>query len=924
MEVELTELTELELKVYELAIIRGYITADMVFKAVSKKAEPAIKSLEEKGFLKKIPGIVPRYFAITPLKSFIKKLGILNTNLDKVYTEIKDFKQIEEETTAKLNSDTEVIIKDAMKGIADKASEKRKATIDKFNNELGGLEKEITVIIEKTNTNVKNSEKPILDQLNKNSKESLKVADESVNIEINDKSLKFQEILSDLKKNLEIYKDKLTRGFSSGETELDKEIAVVKKDLAELTKNLAELTKNSYANINQIIQENVENSTNSVSQAYKNAEDVSKSLINSVLKNSGASLSLTKTETEKTISASHLEISNAKEQIISTLASTHKSLKDNIQTGLKDLMSGTTTKTTALKTVLKNKNEELIKNSITEINSQTLETKNDFLKIIGSGIDIFRDGGTILKEIISNSIQEEVKKYQTEVAEALAKIQQEYLSRIELAGQEYEAALKNKVNNKIVDIRVNLKKNMDDVTVQSDKNSLFQEKIYTDFGNNIGVNIEETSDSINNDFRKLFQENSDSATKSFDDVFSENNTITEGSISGLLTILSSLNEKLSKQISSAQESLKSGLTSESEKLTASVDERILKLKEIADNTLTNQNKIVSDSIAKTTEEIRNSLQIVSSSVDRANNTIKESIQGFITGVNPNIENLPTKVEEILSPLAGYLEKILITIKDSFSDATNKELSSISSALESSSSEINEFLGNFNKSVKDSFSNSQKAISNGFESLGKLTKNAIVEIETSLKDKNSEIQTNVFNKISEISNSVQSIIKSGMESTSKPIEILEETWNKFLDSTLFDSEKTWIIVGHEEILDYVNDMIGRVKSSGFILVPKSEDLNWKEIMKIHKKGRKFVICTQLETADPKIIEDAVDSGIDVYSYTNKDFICFYRDQEEIVIAAISQKEDETTAIISEITPLIKHFSSMFNDYWRRNSKKYMPR
>ena len=110
MGVELTELNEEELKVYELAIIRGYITADMVFKAVSKKSEPEIKSLVEKGFLKKIPGIVPRYFAITPLKSFIKKLGILNTNLDKVYSEINDFKQIEEETTTKLNADTKEVI----------------------------------------------------------------------------------------------------------------------------------------------------------------------------------------------------------------------------------------------------------------------------------------------------------------------------------------------------------------------------------------------------------------------------------------------------------------------------------------------------------------------------------------------------------------------------------------------------------------------------------------------------------------------------------------------------------------------------------------------------------------------------------------------------------------------------------------------
>jgi hypothetical protein len=143
--------------------------------------------------------------------------------------------------------------------------------------------------------------------------------------------------------------------------------------------------------------------------------------------------------------------------------------------------------------------------------------------------------------------------------------------------------------------------------------------------------------------------------------------------------------------------------------------------------------------------------------------------------------------------------------------------------------------------------------------------------------------------------------------------------------LFESEKTWILSGHETIMGYVHEMMGRAKASVFLLVPKFNDLDWKMIMDIHKKGRKFIICTNLETVkDINMVNQAFESGIELYSYTEKDFIAAYHDNEEILLAPISPKEDETTGIVSEISPMVTHMSSMFADYWRRSAKKYQPK
>ena len=81
---QISDLNKDELKIYELAVARGYITASMVSKSLKKVNLSALQTLDEKGFVKKINGIVERYIPISPVRGFITKLDDYSAELEKV------------------------------------------------------------------------------------------------------------------------------------------------------------------------------------------------------------------------------------------------------------------------------------------------------------------------------------------------------------------------------------------------------------------------------------------------------------------------------------------------------------------------------------------------------------------------------------------------------------------------------------------------------------------------------------------------------------------------------------------------------------------------------------------------------------------------------------------------------------------------
>ena len=59
---------------------------------------------------------------------------------------------------------------------------------------------------------------------------------------------------------------------------------------------------------------------------------------------------------------------------------------------------------------------------------------------------------------------------------------------------------------------------------------------------------------------------------------------------------------------------------------------------------------------------------------------------------------------------------------------------------------------------------------------------------------------------------------------------------------------------------------------------------------------------------------------MWHYASEDFIAIVRDQEEILFAPVSKTIKPTTAIVSEIEPMIEIIGSMIADYWRVHAKK----
>ncbi|MHA1728167.1 MAG: hypothetical protein ACTSWY_05495 [Promethearchaeota archaeon] len=920
---KLTNLNKEELEIYELAIVRGYITVSMGKLVNKKKAELIINNLEEKGLLKKIPGIIPRYFSITPVNDFIKNLDAFSEDMKQINTNLLKIQKNQEKLKSELNSDSKVIITGQMDSALTNITDSRNSANNLLSEKINASTKTLTDLTQQVKSNIINSEKPSIDSLINKTNATIVKAEGTVKTKIDQNKEQLRLVIDTLKEGLLAQQEKATKEFTDIDSNIQKDLGDIKKGITDSINILDEQTSKAYTDTQNIVKENIVNSASSISQSLKHAEETSKNIINSAMDNADMLLKTADSDIKKRIEKTQLEITNTRQSLFTSLDSTHNSLNEKINTKVNDLMTETTTKSKNLNTELNTKSEELTKKSVEEIKNNNTNWNAKLSAHVNKGIDILRDGSTSLKNVISSSIQSEIEKFKEEISVQLEKIQAQYLERIETNGKEFENAFKNNINDKIVDLRVLLQKTAEELNADYSRRTVAEEKTYNNFGTSITTNIKSVCDTINESFRTLLKENAKNALENFDAAYTENKLQTQNSISSSLELLKTLSNKLSEQIINSQNSVNKGLSDESGKLLSSVDERVVKLKELSENTLINQEKIIQESITKTTTNINSKIELAISSITKAEKTIKNTVNKFSTGININVESIPIKINEIFDPTMDKLNEFMQTLKIAFTAAAKTLQTNFSGHLKESSSSIEKQLQKLETDLSSVFSNVQNTIKEAFIQLGDLTNNASDQISTAVIESNVNIQNKLFDNISEISDSLKTTIKNGKNSVSKPKEVLMNVWDKFIESNIFDSEKTWIIVGQDEIMEYLEEMVGNVKSSGFILVPRFKDLEgcWKDIMAIHKKGRKFVICTQLETADPKKINDAFESGIELFSYPEKDFICFSRDNEEILIAPISAEEDETTAIISEISSFVKHFSSMFNDYWRRVGKKY---
>jgi hypothetical protein len=923
------DLSSEEIQIYELGLLRGYVTASMVnqlnLKINPKKIEECFKKLAQNKLLKKLPGIVPRYIPLTPIKDYLNYLEKFETEKNATLQQLDKLRNEQDKVSKSVHENTDKIISSSFTDIRTKIETLKTQTVQDIEEQIKDSNSGFQDLTQSTDTKIEESINTSFNSFDKESSAKLDEFIQKTKDSQNSYAEKNDAILKSYDEKTTLHKIELDRFFTKQQETIDESLTKTKSLVSEQAERMDDKMEKISVEAQQVLKENVENSAETIAQAIRNAEEISKNTLDSVVKNTGMMLTNSTSEVKKTFDNTYSEVQNTGDQLINALGAQQNELKEKIRAQITDLMSTTTNQMTKVESDLLVKSDALVQDSISEFQTSHKNWESSISDVLTNIIDSVNQGSTDLKSVISKSIQDEITKFKGEITAELTKIQNQYVARVEKTGKTYETAFKNNINDKLVDFQNNLKKNLDQLKKDNSEFTKNQTSVYTDFNNTIKTTISDTGSTINKDFRSILQTSYEEALKTISNIYTENSGQAENSINSTLDILKQNSKLLLLDIDEITKLIDEGLKNESSKLLITVDERVNKIRELAQQTINNQDTIIAENMKKNKQILEILAQNANFSLDKASEAMKNTINQFQMGLNPNIKAILDESKSTFSATKDDLVNLIENIRQYYSETTNILQESYKTAMKESKTDLQDHIQEHNKKMSEMILSAQQKIENAFQQAAESSNKIVTELENSIQKTGMEVQKEVFSKLTQLSTQVENNVTSAATTLDVPKRMFSDIWKNFIDSKLFESEKTWIISGQDMVMEHVRNMIQRAKASVFLLVPKFDDLDWNEIMDIHKKGRKFIICTNLETVkDINLVNRAFESGIELFSYTEKDFIAAYHDNEEILIAPISPKEDETTAIVSEISPMVQHMSSMFADYWRRSAKKYQPK
>ncbi len=492
------DLSDEEIQIYELALLRGYITTSMVnnlkIKIPVKKIEDHFKKLVQKKLLKTLPGIVPRYIPLTPIKDYLNYLDQFESEKTVILKKLQELGNNQQNVAKKISVNTQSAISSSIADLTQKIGELKTDSskqADKYLEEIDTALQALTKSVEKK---LQETSKRTNDLFaNEIASKSEDFTQKTTTFH-GEYTMKTDTTIKSFEEKIAVHKEELSKFFTNQQEVIDESLNKTKSLVSEQAERMDEKMEKISIESQQVLKENVENSAETIAQAIRNAEDVSKNTLDSVIKNSNTLLSNSSSEVKKTFDNTYTEVQNTEDQLINALGAQQNELKEKIRTQVTDLMSTTTNQMTKVESDLLSNSDALVNNSITEFQNSHQEWENSLSNVLTDTINTVNEGSTQLKSIISKSIQDEIAKFKGEVVTELAKIQDEYVKRVEKTGKSYETAFKNNINDKLVDFQNSLKKNLEFLKQKNTELTSSQTSLYTDFNTKIKSSISSTGE----------------------------------------------------------------------------------------------------------------------------------------------------------------------------------------------------------------------------------------------------------------------------------------------------------------------------------------------------------------------------------------------------------------------------------------------
>lgn len=921
----IADLTKDEVAVYRAVMSKSVATVSTLARALKKKpgqVETIVSGLVEKQLLRPVgEALVRRYVAVPPYGGFLKYLDQFVNQVTEQRERVKgevtsaDFSAINAAVGEDLGADLGASIeefKTETQGHQQTFHEKIDGAITTAKT---GVDESATGLKEDLESQVAKHEKGLT-----GSQEKFKGKLEK---STNGLAADLDKLLPPLEQQVTALQEKTTTTIQGHQDGLAQNLAAQKAQLQKGVDAILDRTAEILAGLKTQLQESVRERLGEVATGTSTLKETATTHVTAVKENFQAQVNQFDGQVSTLLGQLKGDLQAQLASIKTDTSAKVGDFKQSVDTTYGDLQASLDSRLEQLKAAFSQETEQLVSTHLNAMQAKTQAIRDKVSQTVEQHVETFMDGADQVKDAVGTAVKAEVQNVQTKVKEALAEIQAQYLARIEEQGREFEAAVKNNVNDKVIDMRHELKvmgegfvQELDGLfngfeTGMQDTRQKFLTQV-EDFRASLGQEVSAAFSSGKETLNTLLAEKEGAVTTLADEKSQASGKVVDDGVQAVHSAASGsvadLDAKVSEDITgfattldSTEQRVATELQDHVQADVATFDEHYTTLAtEVRGNA--DKVKVAVDAFETQAGHVANeNATAVKAGLTEGVQQFKTHAQTFKAAVQEGVGDLLAQVGDLLTTRKSDSTKFLDSVQPRFSKVTTAMHETLGGALSDMEAKTRVFL----------------------DKLAGTLEASTAAIKGKVKAKISAAQDTLGQKVGTIGQRLLEVLDAASRAGKTPKDVLAGAWAQIMDTELLDAELTWHLVGEDSAKQYLRDMIERAKSSIFVVTRSYNDLDWKLVLGAQQRAVKFVVACDLGTASPKDLQKAAEAGIDLWAYNGKDLIGIIRDSEEILLAPVSANPADTVALISEADPFIKHLGGMMNDYWRRHARKWTP-
>ncbi|MHA1746697.1 MAG: hypothetical protein ACTSWW_11910 [Promethearchaeota archaeon] len=928
-------LSETASQIFNVILMKGCVSASSVAIYLDmkvKSVESEISDLEKKKLVRKASGKVPRYIPLPPFRGFINYLGEYTKDIKETINRIQEidssktdnFEKISQKTNEALEKQLDSLLKDSKKKNA-KIEKKVKQTTESAIDTVDAAEEKST-----------NGIKSILDSTKASINTDITTLKDGFSKELDQHNLHLAELVEKIPENLDHqYAEILGEQRSS---------------LNDAKTFMGKATEDSFVDIKGEITTFMGDFDVKVNQLKNNNKDFLQSneakfhtLLEDMNTHLTQTLNKSVTQTQSLITSLQKETTGTLEDFLALHAGSTEKFSLETHTLLGDLKLSIEKSLQDYQTLIVDQSQYQYEEAKHRLSDRYVELKDNLTKVIETSVQemtvLLGDvGGKIITSVEQKflpSLMDGKEKLITSVQEKLAHqttvftdFMNGFLNNYKQMGVAIESELHQEISDKISDLHGTTAEFLEDFT----------------------NDIDSAKNTVRDQFQVKEDENLAFLDEGMETLTTEYDTLSGALKTHITNTTTQCSTELSKSLETTDQTIESFIKTNSQEFKDKITAVQTQFTEKSENTRTEFTENTNGKISEVQEKITGMKSDLSSELTlhreaeekilveivAAQETLgkihieamKGHLDTFQDIFNANVDDQLTALgqfkdattQEFLEKGNGYKEAIGITIIniktdfDTLLGAKSTDLTtSLSEILDTHTASISENI----QKLTDTFSTANIETVSIFKELEELVSNTIKKIKNTAKtsiDTGKQVLNDELGKVFETSLETMSSVKDLGE---EPIKILESAWEAMTSIDVIKAEKTWHLIGEDAIYPYIKSMIRDVKSKLTLVLPSWDDVPFDALME--KKAR-MTIITSVPSESQEQVDKLKEKGAQIMDYSGQDFIAIDRDGEELLFAPVSAEEKPTTAIISEVEPMIRIVGSMISDYWRSKARK----